>query len=70
VTEALARLSQATKVMAMTLASTPEQRERVRHQAIEVTVLALAITYGIAAYIFLPRIVPRPRGAISPPPAN
>jgi hypothetical protein len=36
VTEALARLSPAAKLMAMALAKTSEQRERIREQAIEV----------------------------------
>jgi hypothetical protein len=36
VTEALARLSPAAKVIAMALAKTPEQRERIREQAVEV----------------------------------
>jgi hypothetical protein len=36
VTEALARLSPAAKVIAMALAKTPEQRDRIREQAVEV----------------------------------
>jgi hypothetical protein len=36
VTEALARLSPAAKVIAMALAKTPEQRERIREQVVEV----------------------------------
>ncbi len=41
-TEALARLSPAAKVIAMALAETPEQRDRIREQAVEVRSTELA----------------------------
>ncbi len=44
VTEALARLSPAAKAMAMVLAKSPEERERLREQAVEVPSVEIAET--------------------------
>ena len=44
VTEALARLSPAAKAMAMVLAKSPEERERIRNQAVEVPSVEIAET--------------------------